>query len=365
VRNLARVLPLLFLLLLAAGCARFAKPDGWAPAQVSGDTLFVSTQNGKLSAVDPETYTELWRFPAADEQACGAEQQQLRELKAIYAAPVVTDDAVYFGAWDGNVYALDRATGDCTWDFETDDPIIGGLTLDEDRLFAASTDGNLYVLDAATGEELGRAHAGDVWSRPALAEGVLYVANVTGDLMAFDPDTLEQTWEAPFGVSAGLLTDPTPFDGRVIVGGITEKLYAVDMASGQEQWAFAGAGNWFWGRPLVDGDVVYATNLDAHAYAIDLATGRALWSFKADWPIRPGPVVAEGVVVVVDDKGNVYGLDPATGDLLWNGPTEIKKEVLADPYVLPDGDVMIVSKGGDLFTISPEDGRLTTVGIER
>jgi hypothetical protein len=37
--------------------------------------------------------------------------------------------------------------------------------------------------------------------------------------------------------------------------------------------------------------------------------------------------------------------------------------VLADPYVLADGSVMIVTTGGDTFTVSPDDGRLTTVDI--
>jgi len=48
---------------------------------------------------------------------------------------------------------------------------------------------------------------------------------------------------------------------------------------------------------------------------------------------------------------------------VWNGPTEIDKKVLADPYVLANGSVIIVTTGGDTFTVSPEDGRLTTVDI--
>ncbi len=256
---------------------------------------------------------------------------------------------------------MDAATGNCVWDFETDAPIIGGLVLANDTLFAASTDGNLYALDPETGSEEDRAHAGDVWSRPAVADDVLYVADVNGKLRAFDTKTLEEVWE--FSVSAGFLTDPILLNGTIVVGGLGETLYGIDAATGNERWAFGDATNWFWGRPLADGDTVYATNLDSRIFAIDAATGVRLWQFDALAPIRSGVVVAGGVVIAADNKGNVYGIDPESGNQVWNGPTEIDKKVLADPYVLADGSVMIVTTGGDTFTVSPEDGRLTTVDI--
>lgn len=348
-------------MLLLAACANFNNPDGWAPPEVAEDTLYVSLNGGELSAVDPETFDVIWEFPASDEEVCGNEEPQKRELKGIYAAPVVSKGIVYIGAWDGNVYALDAATGNCLWDFETAAPIIGGLTLTNGRLFAASTDGNLYALDPATGSEEDRADAGDVWSRPALAGDVIYVANVDGNLRAFDTETLEEAWE--FSVSAGILTDPVLLNGTIVVGGIGQKLYGIDAATGNEQWSFDGATNWFWGRPWADGDTVYATNLDSRIFAIDAATGKRLWQFDALDSIRAGAVVAGGVVIAADKSGNVYGIDPESGNQVWNGPTEIDKKVLADPYVLADGSVMIVTTGGDTFTVSPEDGRLTTVDI--
>jgi outer membrane protein assembly factor BamB len=347
--------------LLLAACAGFNNPDGWAPPEVAEDTLYVSLNGGELSAVDPDTFGVIWEFPASEEEVCGDEEPQKRDLQGIYAAPVVSQGLVYFGGWDGNVYALDADTGDCVWDFETNDPIIGGLVLAGGRLFAASTDGNLYALDPATGIEQARAHAGDVWSRPAVANGLLYIASVDGELRAFDTDTLEEVWE--FSATAGLLTDPILLDGTIVVGGIGERLYGVDASTGNEKWVFGGATNWFWGRPLADGDSVYATNLDSRVFAIDAATGERRWQFDGMAPIRGGAVVAGGIVIAADDNGNVYGIDPESGNQVWNGPTEIDKKVLADPYVLPDGNVMIVTTGGDTFTLSPADGRLTTVDI--
>ena len=123
------------------------------------------------------------------------------------------------------------------------------------------------------------------------------------------------------------------------------------------------ASNWYWGRPLTVGDTVYVTSLDSRVFALDGATGERLWQFDGVAPIRAGVVISGGVLIAVDDNGNVYGMDPETGIQVWVGPTEIDKKVLADPYVLADDSVMIVTTGGDTFTVSPEDGRLTTVEI--
>ncbi len=350
-------------MLLLAACAGFNNPDGWAPPEVVEDTLYVSLNGGELSAVDAETLDIRWEFPASDEEVCGNEEAQKRDLKGIYAAPVVSEGVAYIGAWDGNVYALDTATGNCLWDFETNAPIIGGLALAGGRLFAASTDGNLYAIDPVTGSEEGRVRAGDVWSRPAVGDGVLYVADVGGKLRAFDAATLAEVWDEPFSASAGFLTDPIVLNGTIVLGGIGETLYGVDAATGDEKWSFSGATNWFWGRPMANGDVVYATSLDSRVFAIDAATGDRLWQFDALSPIRAGAVVAGDVVIAADKSGNVYGIDPESGNQAWNGPTEIDKKVLADPYVLADGSVLIVTTGGDTFTVSPADGRLTTVDI--
>ncbi|MCH8950475.1 MAG: PQQ-binding-like beta-propeller repeat protein, partial [Chloroflexi bacterium] len=228
-------------MLLLAACVGFNNPDGWAPAEVADDTLYVTLDGGKLSAVDPNTLNVIWEFPPSDDVACGNEEPQKRDLKGIYASPVVREGIVYFGAWDGIVYALDATTGDCVWDFETDGPIIGGLVLANGLLISPSSDGNLYALDPATGNEERRANVGEVWARPALSDGVLYVANVDGELRALDAVTLEEVWDQPFSVSTGFLTDPALLNGTVVVGGLGNNLYGVDAETGAERWSFEDA----------------------------------------------------------------------------------------------------------------------------
>jgi outer membrane protein assembly factor BamB len=336
-----------------------ADPEGWAaPTQVD-DTLFASIDNGKMAALDAaDDFSIKWIFPPDTEAG------DKLELEAIYHAPIVTADTVYFGGYDGNVYALNAGDGSIRWTFETDGPIIGGLALADGIIFVGSDDGNLYALDPQDGsEKLPPFDTGDsIWAAPLATDSVLYVPSVNGKLYKLDAQTLEPVWERPFEADAGLLTDPMLADeDTLLVGGIDRRLYALNPETGAVKWSFK-ADSWFWGQPLVADGTIYVPNLDSHVYALDL-DGNEVWAFETEAGVRATPLLAGDVLVVVDRKGNVYGLNPDTGTLKWSGPAVLGKTVLAnpmfiegDPNSIEDDEVLILAQGGDLFRLDPATG---------
>lgn len=308
------------------------------------------------------------------------------DLEAIYGAPIVSDDTVYFGAYDGNVYALDAAGGSEIWRFGTDAPIVSALGAEWGgdvqapalrTLLAGSGDGRVYALAPEDGRVRWSFDTGDeIWASPLVAESV-FVSSVNGKLYALDPENRDRRWV--FETDGGLLTDPVLADkGTLIAGGIGETLYAIDSATGEQKWSFDG-GNWFWGKPLAGpgvpvspnpgeevpapDTVVYAPNLDGKVYSLNLRTGQKIWEFDTTHPVRSAPVFAAGVLVVVNRNGEVYGVDPA-GRQKW-GPTLLNKTVLADPLSLSDDSVMIVATGGDLFRIDPNTGASSPVQVQK
>jgi len=354
-------------MLFAAACGRVSKPQGFAEPQLDGDTLYVSLNAGKMAAVNATDFSVIWEFPKDDDFACGQDKSKRHDLQSIYGSPVVDGDRVYFGAYDGNMYGLDARTGDCLWEShksrdpgvqckrEPDGPIVGGAALHEGVLYVGSDDGQVYGIDAETGDvhfclDVG----GAVWSTPLIADNTLYVATMNGEVRAVEPGDWHPKWRQPFRTSAGLLTDPVLAGDKLIVGGIGETLFALDVSDGEEVWSFP-AGNWFWGRPLVDGKTVYATNLDGKVYAVDVDSGRPAWesnTFKAPEAIRAAPLLTGGALVVVDRGGNVYSLDPDTGEVLKSEPAVIEKRVLANPIEL-DGDVLLLAQSGDMYRWKP------------
>ncbi len=70
------------------------------------------------------------------------------------SSPVVANGAVYFGSGDGNLYALDSATGDLRWKFKAGDVVHASPALAGDVVFIGVLNGTLEARDAKTGELL-------------------------------------------------------------------------------------------------------------------------------------------------------------------------------------------------------------------
>ena len=64
----------------------------------------------------------------------------------ITSGPVVTQDAVYFAAEDGMVYAVDSTTGDLLWKYETGLTVRSGIAVVADAVYIASGDGFVYAV---------------------------------------------------------------------------------------------------------------------------------------------------------------------------------------------------------------------------
>jgi outer membrane protein assembly factor BamB len=68
--------------------------------------------------------------------------------------PVVMGDTIYFGANDGNFYALDVESGYMRWVFKSGGSINSIPYADKDRVYFGSQDRKLYALSRETGEEI-------------------------------------------------------------------------------------------------------------------------------------------------------------------------------------------------------------------
>jgi outer membrane protein assembly factor BamB len=311
--------------------------------------LYVGIERGKMAALDPTDLSVKWIFPPDTKEG------DRLKLEGIYGAPAVSKDTVYFGAHDGSVYAVDAESGALRWTFKTDDPIVGAVTVAGELLYVGSTDGRIYAVDGESGVEAARFDTrSSIWAAPLVTETGVYVAAMSGHVYALDVEDLAPVWDKKIS-GAGLLLDPIlADDSTLLVGGIDEKLVALDPNSGDEKWSF-DAGGWFWGRPLIAADSIYVPNLDGNVYALGL-DGKPKWPqpFEALAPVRSAPLLAGNALIVIDKNGAAYGLDPTTGTLTW-GPTLLAKTVLSDPLLLEDS-VLIVAQGGDLLAINPESG---------
>ena len=352
------------LALLVAACATdLGSPDGWAAPVEADGLILVQADKGELVAVrlGDGPARVAWRFPEDAALPAGVDPDDLDDIEAFYATPVVDDGTVYLASFSGEVMAVD-ITGDgprLAWMTRLTDELVASPVLRGGVLYVPTEGGELLPLDAATGA-IGASLATATeryWSRPAVGGSAIYVAGLDRHVRAAEPQAGEQWALKLEGAVAGDLL----LDGETLfVGALDRRMYALDvLADGAERWRFQGDG-WFWSRPLIDGDTLYVTTTNGSVYALDARSGTERWQFRElDNEIRSQPVLAGGVLVVAMRDGVLFGLDPSTGVRQWQ-QTLSDGKLLADPLVLQSG-ILYVTDGGDLISVDPRSGATTTV----
>ena len=355
---------LALLVLLAAGCATdLGSPDGWAAPVEAEGVVIVQPERGELTAVEIGSGPAriAWRFPEDAALPAGVDRDDLDDLEAFYATPIVDGGVIYLAAFSGQVLALD-ISGDgprVAWLRELPDPIVGTPVLHGGILYVPTEGGELVPLDAdtgATGESLAVGEE-RFWARPAVGGVAIYVAGLDRKVRAVDRNGGELWTHALEGAVAGDLL----LDGETLyVGALDRRMYALDvLADGAERWRFDGDG-WFWSRPLLDGDTLYASTTNGSVYALDARSGNELWHFREfDGEIRAQPALAGGVLVVALRQGVLFGLDPSTGVRQWQ-ETLAEGALLGDPLVL-ELAILYVTDRGDLISVDPRNGTATVV----
>jgi outer membrane protein assembly factor BamB len=154
------------------------------------------------------------------------------------------------------------------------------------------------------------------------------------------PDTiLRRDWELRVP-SGHFLSGPTLAEGRVFVS-LTEAgaAMALDVKDGRVLWSFPTGGRLDTPPSIVNG-LALAGSHDGSVYALDAATGKQQWRFQAapierrllaygqiesSWPVIGGVLLEQGTAYVIAGRTTeidsglfVHAIDPKTGQLLWS-----------------------------------------------
>jgi outer membrane protein assembly factor BamB len=107
----------------------------------------------------------------------GTEEWAVETGDMVMSGPAVeaATDTVYVGGHDSRLRALDTATGDARWTFDTGGWLIGCPTVAGDHVLVGSYDRTCYALEKRTGAEYWTVDGvGDVTSAPTVLDGAVY-----------------------------------------------------------------------------------------------------------------------------------------------------------------------------------------------
>ena len=339
---------------------------------VVDNMMYVTTPYNTAMAYDLNTGKQVWRYEhklGATIYCCGPNNRGV----------AVHGPHVYMGTLDSRLVALDRMTGEVTWDIEVADPAYGyslshaPLVIGDNVIVGVSGGeygirGHVTAYNAVTGAQVWR-----WYSIPAPAGDPTY------DDLA--PNGWWGTW-----------ADHTP-DGADLHRDVAAE--KADSAKYGDAWTRGGGGVWMTpaydkdlnmiyvavGNPSpdLDGGIRPGDNLYTDCIvAIDATTGKTKWYYQTvphdvwDLDAVSPPVVARiggrKVVVHAGKTAWVYVLDAATGKLVRRSENFTPQENMFG-LPTPEGTRMLPgANGGEEWSpisIDPRLGYAYTAGLHQ
>jgi len=289
------------------------------------------------------------------------------------ASPIVVGNRAYTLDTEATVHAFDTANGSRLWraeltpeDEESEEGYGGGLAAANGKIFAAIGFGVVVALDPATGNRIWEKSLGvPVRTAPTAADGRVFITTVNNEVYSLNQQDGEIAWKFQ-GVAetAGLLssTSPAVSGGMVVVPYTSGELVVFSAGDGSPRWSdsLTKAGalsslanmNDIAGRPVIEGDTVFAVSHAGRLAAFSLKTGERIWG--QDISSTQTPWVAGNYLFLVNEQGVLMALSRKDGKIRWVRP--MSGEAQWSGPVLAGGRLILVSSTGNVASVSPENG---------
>lgn len=199
---------------------------------------------------------------------------------------------------------------------------------DGQRVYAADPGGRLQAFDAVSGAVAWQMDTGlRLSSSLGLGEDTLVVGTLDGEVIAWNPDSGSERWRAR--VSSEVIAAPAISRGLAVVRAIDGRVFAFSIIDGERRWVF-----------------------DHGTPALTLRGNSA-------------PIMAEGLVLIGYDGGQLVALRGEDGVQLWEQPiavgegrTELARMVDIDGNMAYDrGELFAAAFNSEVQGISLEGGR--------
>jgi len=299
-----------------------------AAAPVIGDgRLYVYDTQGMLYAFDAAKGTQVWAQNFAPANTGD---------DAVFGGGAAYDAGkVYVTTGLGDVAAFDAKTGKQLWRVKPSGPLRGSPTVAFGAVYVMTQKNEIHALNAEDGKRLWQESASlgatGVFgvAAPAAGQGTVVAGFSTGELIAYRYENGRTLWNdalarTSLSTSVGVLTDidadPIIDRGRVYALGQGGRMAAYELVTGQRIWELNISGI---STPAVAGEWVFVMNDDAKLLCIARNSGKVRWVAQFDRYTHPkkkegpiywrGPVLAGDRLWITNSLGDIYMVSAMDG----------------------------------------------------
>lgn len=295
---------------------------------VGSNKLFAEGTDGVIVAFDKKTGAKLWTR--------GDDDLTKDQMPSAFGGGVSYEAGkVYATNGVGEVKALNAETGEVIWKVKPSGPLRGSPTIAFGQLFVMTQDNQLIALNINDGslvwDESGSNTQSGVFgvAAPAAGQGTIVAGYSSGELAAYRYENGRVLWtdalaRTNISTTVGTITDidadPIIDSGRVYALGQGGRMAAYELITGQRIWELNLAGI---STPAIAGEWIFTLTDDARLLAISRTSGRVRWisqlqRYKDEkdkkGPIFwTGPVLAGGQLWVASSRGEVWKVSAGEG----------------------------------------------------
>ena len=287
-----------------------------------GNTVVVGSCNGLIHGIDKATGSARWKYEA---RADGGRPE-------FHSTPLVTSGLLLLGSDDrrpdgvGFVYAIEAASGAVRWKTRIGRGLMTDIVALDDRLFLVTLDGELVALDLATGQKAWSFQGGrplgskdmNFLTTPAVTRERVYFGGSDGVLYALSPEAGALVWKSVIG--SRVTTAVFPGSDALFLGTFDGRLLRADASRG-EVTAELKLGQVPFGPIVPSGKLLLVLSAERDApvlNAVEASLAAVRWSQRAagGWS-SARPYVWRGKALAGDEAGHLSAFAPDDGSPVW------------------------------------------------
>ena len=249
------------------------------------------------------------------------------------------------------LYCLELDTGQLRWK----QPIGAGVwskpVVEEARLYIAQEDGTIRGFDNRQGAPLSHEYMslprGQVWLEKV--DHTIIALSRSGQILFLNPQGLNSLWNKPLDVGCEITSAPCKAGKKLFFGGRDGQVIELDIST-RKHSVFASGLDRVVAAPAYSRERLFVGAHDHHLHAFDVYTEKAWKSPAFEHSLSSAPFVGDGLVVAGVNQSGVALLDASSGELAWHFPVGKDVKLLSDP-VLADGVIYVGTDTGQVLAL--------------
>jgi len=252
--------------------------------------------------------------------------------------PVGDGNLIYAASQDGKVSAIDPDSGKSRWTSELEIELSAGPDVNEGVVAVASKNGHIVLLDASSGAELWRVYVGgETLAKPLIKGDKVVVQTIDNRLVALARFDGRQRWESKQSMPALTMrgaSSPALVGTTVVAGFDNGRLVAFDIDTGDIEWDSMlsmpkGRSDLdrladIDGAIAIVGQDIYAAGYQGRISSIAAESGQVLWSREIS--SYEGVAANWNSVYTVKDDGEIIALTRTNGAELWRNDDLLRRD---------------------------------------